>query len=66
MEIEIRRGDRCDIKSVLDISIREPEHGKIDLMDLKPIIYAPNKYYSLKMSLGNVGISRETTTPIVT
>jgi len=50
-----------EIKNIqIDSSIKETDHGKIDLMDLKPIIYAPSKYYALKMALGNVGLSNET------
>lgn len=42
----------------IDSSIKKTEYGEINLMDFKPVIYAPSKYYSLMRSLGKVGLSR--------
>lgn len=39
-------------------AIEDTAYGKIDLMQINPLIYAPGKYYSLKEAVGNVGGSR--------
>jgi flavin reductase (DIM6/NTAB) family NADH-FMN oxidoreductase RutF len=47
----------------IDSSFKKIEYGEIDLMDFKPVIYAPGKYYSLMRSLGKVGLSRGKSAP---
>jgi len=49
-----------EIKNIqIDSSVENAEYGGIDLMDLRPLIYAPGKYYSLRKAMGNVGLSKE-------
>ena len=52
----------AEIRNIqIDSSIKKTEYGEIDLMDFKPVIYAPSKYYSLMRTLGKVGLSKERT-----
>lgn len=49
-----------EIKNILvDEKIKDTTYGKIDLIDINPMIYAPGGYYSLGKRIGNVGDSRE-------
>ncbi len=44
---------------LVDEKIQDTAYGKIDLIDVDPLIYAPGGYYSLGRRIGNVGTSRD-------
>ncbi|MDN3956330.1 flavin reductase family protein [Sporolactobacillus laevolacticus] len=48
-----------EIKNILvDEAIRDTAYGKIDLLTVDPLIYAPGKYYKIGASIGTVGVSK--------
>lgn len=47
-----------EVKNILvDDNIKDTSYGKIDLINLKPLIYAPGHYYKLEKAIGEVGSS---------
>lgn len=60
----ITKGSGCiyigEIKNILvDEEIKDAEYGKIDLINLDPLIYAPGHYYKVSGSIGTVGYSKK-------
>jgi flavin reductase (DIM6/NTAB) family NADH-FMN oxidoreductase RutF len=48
-----------EIKNILvDEKIPDTAYGKIDMINIDPLIYSPGGYYSLGKKVGNVGDSR--------
>lgn len=49
-----------EIKNILvDEVIEDTEYGKIDMIHLDPLIYAPGQYYKITESIGKVGYSKK-------
>lgn len=49
-----------EIKNILvDEAIEDTSYGKIDMISIDPLIYAPGKYYRLSSSIGSVGYSKK-------
>jgi flavin reductase (DIM6/NTAB) family NADH-FMN oxidoreductase RutF len=49
-----------EIKNILvDEKIKDITYGKIDLINVDPLIYAPGGYYNLGKRVGNVGESKD-------
>lgn len=44
---------------VVDEKIPDTLYGKIDMINVDPLIYAPGGYYSLGRRIGNVGVSKD-------
>lgn len=44
---------------VVDERIRDTAYGKIDMLEVNPLIYAPGGYYCLERRVGNVGESKD-------
>jgi len=43
---------------VVDEKISDTNYGKIDMINVDPLIYAPGGYYNLGIRIGNVGESK--------
>lgn len=43
---------------IVDEKITDTEYGKIDLLNVDPLIYSPGGYYNIGKRLGNVGDSK--------
>ncbi|MCQ4925293.1 flavin reductase family protein [Tissierella carlieri] len=61
----INKGDGCiyiaEVKNILvDETIKDISYGKVDLISIDPLIYAPGQYYKLSSSIGSVGYSKRT------
>ena len=57
-------GDGCiyigEVKNILvDDKIVDTSYGKIDMLSVDPLIYAPGHYYRLSPSIGSVGYSKK-------
>ncbi len=49
-----------EIKNILvDGVIEDIGYGKIDMINLKPLIYAPGQYYKITEKIGTVGFSKK-------
>lgn len=49
-----------EIKNILlDEAIADTAYGKIDLLTLDPLIYAPGQYYNIETGLASVGYSKK-------
>ncbi|MDF2884089.1 MAG: hypothetical protein K0R54_4655 [Clostridiaceae bacterium] len=58
----IKVNDGCiyigEVKNILiDKAIEDTSYGKIDLVSIDPLIYAPGHYYKIESSIGSVGYS---------
>ncbi|MBE6011441.1 MAG: flavin reductase family protein [Lachnospiraceae bacterium] len=59
----IRNNDGCiyigKVKNILvDEAVEDISYGRIDMISMDPLIYAPGQYYNLSSSVGSVGYSK--------
>jgi flavin reductase (DIM6/NTAB) family NADH-FMN oxidoreductase RutF len=48
-----------EVKNIqIDSRIDDPQYGNINLLDLKPVIYAPGGYYAIRNTLSRVRLSK--------
>lgn len=49
-----------EVKNIqVDKKIQDISYGRINMMDIDPLIYAPGNYYKLSESIGRVGFSKQ-------